>query len=293
MRFLAQDIGCISLIIRIFAVVNSQNTSTLSARILTMAVLCLLAVIPLRAQYRECLTHAFNLLRADSIDRAGEEFRRALKLSPDAPGNYVVHRELGKVYMAQGRYPEAVTEFNEVLQRQPADEETRLQRATCHIELQHARQALEDCRTLFQHATDTTTALRILFLQSAAHRLLRQYPQVDEDLQHILRMQPTNTAAQLLYAVNLADMGQPQESLNRLNLYVSAHPQDIEGLTARSRQLLRQHQPILAREDIDQAITLSPLSPELYLLQAEILDEMGKKDLARQARHRAHSLLKP
>lgn len=258
-----------------------------------ISVLCFLSVVPLRAQYRETLTHAFNLLRADSIDRAGEEFRRALDLSPDAPGNYVVRRELGKVYMAQGHYPEAVAEFDRVLQRQPSDEDTRLQRATCHIELQHARQALEDCRTLFQQAHDTTMAVRILFLQSAAHRQLRQYPQVSEDLMNILRMFPANTAAQLLYAVNLADMGQPQESLNRLNLYVSAHPQDVEGLTARSRLLLRQHQPILACEDIDQAIVLSPLSPELHLLQAEILDEMGKKDLARQARLRAQSLINP
>lgn len=237
-------------------------------------------------QYIDCLTRGYNHLHADSLPAARQCFERALRLRPEAPANHVVHRELGKIAMAEGKYAESIEHFDYTLQHNPLDQDARFQRATCHIELRHPQQALDDCQTLFLHATDTATAVRILFLQSAAHSQLRQYPQVGDDLTQILRMNPLNAGAQILYAVNLESLGQPQEAINRLNLYLSAHPTDVEALSARANMHLRQRHPYLAREDADFIVEISP-SPSAYLLRAKILDEIGEKRLAEADRKRA------
>lgn len=239
------------------------------------------------AEYRDCLTRAFNCLHADSLAQARKYMERALKLLPEAQGNQVLHRELGKIAMIEGKYGESIGHFDVVMRQSPMDLDTRLQRASCHIMLEHPQQALDDCRTLLQHTVDSAVAVKVLFLQSAAHRQLRQYPQVGEDLRNILRLDPRNSTAQLLQAMNLVELGQVQEGLNRLNLYVSAHPKDVEGLKARAEALLSQHQLILARADADEAISLKPGDAALYLLRAKILDEMGEKRLAKEDRRRA------
>lgn len=240
--------------------------------------------------YIDCLTRAYNHLHTDSLPQARQCFLQALKLRPEAPANYIIHRELGKIYLAEAKYHESTEEFNTVLRQYPADFEARRHRAVCALSLNHPQQALDDCRTLFRHATDTTSAVAILFLQAEAHRQLRQYPQVAADLDQILTMNPQNTGAQLLQAVNLQNLGQPQESLNRLNLYLAAHPHDVEALLARAELHLHQQHPILAREDADTAVTLSPASPSAYLIRAKILDEIGLKHLADQDRRKALQL---
>lgn len=228
-------------------------------------------------EYVDCLTRAFNYLHTDSLIPARQCLERALRLRPDAPGNYIVRSQLGQIAMTEGRYAEAVSEFDRVLRERPGEYDIRRLRATCYMERQMPQQALEDCRTLFRQTTDTTAAVEILFLQSAAHRQMRQYTQVGEDLQHILRLMPLNTSATLLYALNLESLGQPQEAINRLNLYVSAHPHDIEGLTARAQVLLRQGLKVLALEDVQTALRLEPHNPTLVALKRELTGKKCKK----------------
>lgn len=243
-------------------------------------------------EYKDCLTRAYNYLHIDSLALARKYMERALKLRPDAPGNNILHRELGKIAMIEGNYGESIAHFDLVIRQSPMDLDTRYQRASCHVMLEHPQQVLEDCRTLFQHATDTTLAVKVLFLQSAAHRQLRQYPQVGEDVRQILRFDPRNQTAQLLQAINLVELGQVQEGLNRLNLYVSVHPKDVEGLKARAEAFMVQKQYVLARADADEAIKIQPEHSSLYLLRAKILDEMGEKRLAKEDRKRAEAVLK-
>lgn len=241
-------------------------------------------------EYIDCLTRGYNHLHLDSLAAARKSFERALRLRPDAPATFILHRELGKIALAEGKFAESIGHFDHTLRLQPTDQEARFQRATCHIALQHPQQALDDCQTLFLHATDATTAIRILLLQSAAHQQLRQYPQVEADLMQILRMDPLHTGAQLLYAMNLEDLGQPQEALNRLNIYIHAHPTDAEALTARSRLHHKQRNLIQACEDLNEAISLLPSDASLYLQRAKIFDEMGEKRRAAADRQRATQL---
>ncbi|MCQ2205463.1 MAG: hypothetical protein MJZ43_01625 [Bacteroidaceae bacterium] len=240
--------------------------------------------------YADCLARAYSHLHADSLAQARQCFLRALQLRPEAPGNYILHRELGKIHLAEGKIHESIGEFDHVLRQFPTDKEARRHRAVCHLALQHPQAALDDCLALSQQALDTASTVEVLFLQAEAHRQLRHFPQVDADLSRILALAPLNANARLLQILNLEALGQPQEARNRLNLYLEGHPADVEALAARADFLLRHGYPLLAREDADLAIKLRPDVPSLYLLRAKISDEMGEKALSSRDRRTALKL---
>lgn len=228
-------------------------------------------------EYVDCLTRGFNHLHADSLAAARQCFERALKLRPDAPGNHVVRRQLAMISMSEGKYAESIDIFCTILRQHPTELDDRLNRATCYLSQEMPQQALDDCQTLLQHPLDTAMRIRTLFVQSYAHKQLRQYHRVNDDLCQILAMKPLLSGARLLHAINLAEIGQPKESLNQLNLYISAHPRDTEALLARARLYYGQHNFVQAREDLNEAIEIAPTDRELLQFRAKIIGEMGKK----------------
>ena len=86
-------------------------------------------------EYIDCLTRAFNHLHTDSLLQAQDLFERALRLRPDAPGNYVVEHNLGRIAMARGQWREAVNRLDKVLQSQPSMADAREDRAACYLQL--------------------------------------------------------------------------------------------------------------------------------------------------------------
>lgn len=238
-------------------------------------------------EYVDCLTRGFNHLHADSLVAARQCFERALRLRPDAPGNHIVRRQLAMISMAEGKYAASIEEFSIILRQHPAEHEDRLNRASCYLSQEMPQQALDDCQALLKHPLDTAMRIRVLLLQSYAHKQLRQYHQVNDDLCQILAMNPRISGAQLLYAINLAEIGQPKESLNQLNLYISAHPRDAEALQARARLFYDQHNLVQAREDLTEAIQVAPSDASLYRFRAKILGEIGEKRLSQADQQRA------
>ena len=183
--------------------------------------------------YNDCITRGFNALHTDSLKQAENYFQRALKIMPDAGGNAVLRHQLGRICMAREDYPNAISHFSDVLKNSPNKVDVRLDRASCYVESRAPQKALEDCRAIFLQTHDTLTAVRTLFIQSAAHTQLRQYQLVKDDLTKILKLDAQNTSVTILYALNMARMGQPNEALNRLNMYLSVNPEDEEAKRAR------------------------------------------------------------
>ena len=184
-------------------------------------------------EYANCLTRGFNALHTDSLKLAESYFQKALKIMPDRSGNDVLRHQLGRICMARTDYPAAIGYFTEILKRQPLKADVRLDRATCYLDGHLPQKALEDCQAIFNQTRDTLMAVRTLFIQSAAHTQLRQYQLVKEDLHKILKLDPQNKSVTILYALNLARLGQPNEALNRLNMYLSVNPDDEEAKVAR------------------------------------------------------------
>lgn len=240
--------------------------------------------------YNDCLKRALNALHRDSIDTAEKLFQKALELRPGAPSNYIVKHYLGRISMARMDYESASRQFSKILKERPLDREVRLDRASCYYELNNLRQALDDCQTILASEQNDEVRQQALFLRSAIYRKNRQADLAKSDLEEILRNNPNNTSAQLLIPLCLEDLGQPREALNRMNLFVAAHPEEAAGWVARAELEMRQNQPNAARADYDKAIQLSPNDPMLYIGRAKVLISLQHMGSARKDLNQAVAL---
>lgn len=231
-------------------------------------------------QYNDHLTRAFNALYRDSIRQAEVLLNEALKLRPNAPSNFIVRHYLGRIDMARGDFRKAIATFTVLLKDRPENREVRFDRASCYLEIKNSKAAIEDCNSIFKQELSKDERIKALFLRSACHTEERHPEMAKADLETILSIEANHESAQLLLALTYDQLGQPQEALNRLNLFVHAHPQSVEGLIARAELEEKLDMKAAARADYDQAITLSPQSPTAYVKRACLLLHMDLRHLA-------------
>lgn len=232
--------------------------------------------------YIDHLTRAFNALHADSLAEAERLFRLALKTRPEAPGNYVVRSYLGQIALSGNRRREAYAFFTEVLKEHPDAHDARYGRAVCLYEGGNLPAALSDCDALLCAVLSDDLRVRTLFLRSALRTQGREPGAARRDLEEILRMEPGNESAALLLACLFEDLGQPNEALNRLNLFLSAHPRHYDGLMARAGLEERLSMDLPARSDYDEAVRLRPDETLPYVGRARVLSRMGLHGAARK-----------
>ena len=164
-------------------------------------------------EYIDCLTRAFNHLHTDSLLQAQDLFERALRLRPDAPGNYVVEHNLGRIAMARAQWNEAVNRLNKVLQVQPAMSDAREDRATCYMEL-------------------------------AMYELARR------DYDNLLLQHPDDPHLLLLKAIALSRSAAPYDALDILDSLIADHPDNAEAYLVRAEIHFMLKQYGYARRDI-------------------------------------------
>lgn len=233
-------------------------------------------------QYKDNLTRAFNALYRDSLQVAESLLTEALKLRPQAPGNYIVRHYLGKIAMAHGQYRKAIGLFTELLKEHTNNIDIRFDRASCYLEIQNAKAAMLDCEAIQRQQLNQEQRHRLLFLRSAVHTAERHPEKAKLDLEEILREDSDNESALILLALVYEDLGQHAEALHRLDIFVGTHPQSVDGLLARAEMAERQNMYEAARADYDKAIQLQPDNATLYTHRARLLEKM---DLPRQAQN--------
>lgn len=235
--------------------------------------------------YVDHLRRAFNALHADSLSEAESLFNQALKLRPNAPGNHVIKYNLGLVDMARGKNVDAVKMLTEVIKTYPNYYVARLARAEANLQLGRAQEAVEDAEQVLDktHFDGVTPALleRARFVRAAARYQLRLFADAHADLRMLLTDNPQHTNAQVLDALTLQQLGQPKESLNQLNLIVSAHPDNVDALSARAAVEAELNMHAMARADYDALIKLQPRESSYYIERAKMLIHLGEKKAAR------------
>lgn len=244
--------------------------------------------------YVDHLRRAFNALHTDSLDEADRRFHAALKLRPDAPGNYIVYYNLALIDLSKGRGSQAVKQLTDIINTHPDYYAARLARAEANLQLAHCKEAISDAETLLSQPElkriSTDILWRARFVRAAARYELRLYPDARADLQQLLRERPASENARILEALTLQRMGQPNEALNRLNIIVASNPQSIDALTTRAAVLAELGKPALARADYDALIALQPNESAHYIERARMLVRTGDKSGARRDLDRAISL---
>ncbi len=236
-------------------------------------------------KYVDNLRRAFNALHTDSLAEAEALFKEALKLRPTAPGNHVIKYNLGLVDMARGNNVEAVKKLTEIIKSYPNYFDARLARAEANLQLNRTNEAIDDAQQVLdkqQYEGITPDIVeRARFIRAAARYQLRLYADAHADLQVIMGDNPQNVNAQVLDALVLQQMGRPKEALNRLNLIVAAHPDNLDALSTRATVESELNLNALARADYDTLINKQPDESGYYIERAKALIRLGEKKAAR------------
>ena len=231
--------------------------------------------------YADHLVRAFNALHADSLEEARKQFRDAISTRPDAPGNYIIRHNLGRIALAQGRYDEAVKLLTQVLKEQPDNPEVRADRANAALSSGNATMAIDDCNVLLQRTLVNERRAQVFFMRAAAQMQQRNAPAARADLETVLKLTPDNENAALLLLMTLRDEGRKQEALARLNDFVAQHPKNADAYALRAEMLAADGKHALARADYDTAIKLDAERGDLYTARAEVLIAMDEHAAAR------------
>lgn len=236
-------------------------------------------------QYIDYIRRGFNALYADSLDEAEDLLNAAVKLRPDAPGNYVLRYNLGLIDVSRGHYDKAVSKFDLILKNYPDHYDARIARAESNLQLGKAAEAIEDANVMLPilHSDDFPPEIqeRALFVKAAANYQLRLYVEACSILETLLKRNPSKENARILEALCLEHMGQPKEALNRLNFIVAANPQSIDALSTRAAVESGLELNALARADYDRLIEMEPNESEFYIERARVLIRLDEKTAAR------------
>lgn len=241
-------------------------------------------------QYKDNLTRAFNALYRDSISQAERLFNEALKLRPNAPSNPIVKHYLARISMARCQYRQAISQLTPLIKDQPENRQLRFDRGSCYLEIKNTKAAMEDCNVIFHGELSQEERIKALFLRSAVYTESRHPDKAKFDLEEILSLDHDNESAMLLLAFAYKDIGQPQEALNRLNLFVASHSQSVDGLIARAELEEELKMDDAARADYDKAIGIAPQNVSLYISRAKLLLRLGLQTLAQHDLKKAVSL---
>lgn len=229
--------------------------------------------------YIDCLTRAFNALSRGALDDAESLLSRALDLRPDAPSNYVVRHNLGKIAMARGHWDAAERLLAAALNAQPRHTALRLDHAKACYEAGHLPRCMDDTALLIDFlCTDSTTEdalTEALMLRAACHDRTGRKDLAVNDLRRILNSHPADTTAALLLAITEAERHELSErydaAADAYTTAIALTPRDGTLYAARARCYAKRRQRGLARKDLETArdcgLSLGELQPIYDLIR--------------------------
>ena len=238
-------------------------------------------------RYRQLVRDGISAMEADSLERAEQLLRDALRADPTAQGNAILWGHLAAIAERTGREHEALEAYVIALGLSPETPALLLGRASLYLKLGNNERAQTDYTTLLEQWTDHPEAL---LLRGYVRQRLRQYRDARTDYEHLLRLQPDHEQALLgLALVNDADL-RPREAMENVSRVIEVYPDHADAYALRAGMEVERQQYELAELDYAEAIRLSPNNPSLYLARAHFFMKMKRKREARADAQRAAQL---
>lgn len=218
-----------------------------------------------------------QLLQNESPQLALAQLKKYLESYPDAVG---VRQFYARTLMVQKQYPEARTEFQRLLERQPENAELAFAVALISLELGELERAEKELQqALVKGMKDEDTVYYYLGQLSEVKKndeeALQNYRKVQEG-EHVY-------AARLRAAYLIYKGGNLEEAREYLHQNVAQSNQQRVQLIMVESQLLREaKQPDAAYQILAQELEKLPNHPELLYATAMMADQIGKHEIFEQ-----------
>lgn len=237
--------------------------------------------------YKELSEAALDYTAKDSLQKAEELFKEALKLEPTNPHNALLFSNLGTVQRRMGHNEDAIESYTYALNLSSKTVPILLNRASLHMEMGNQDRAyLDYCNVLDLNKNNDEALLYRAYI----YMKRRDYKAAELDYKRLLQLQPESKNGRLGLATLYQKMKKYRESLDLISKLVTEYSNDAVMYIARADVERDMQHPDLALLDLDRAIELDASSIEAYLMRGEIYLEQKKKGLAKADFEKAVSL---
>lgn len=257
-------------------------------RRLILITLCGFCLSGLSAQdYNRLVEEAMACAQADSLARAEQLFREALKLDPSNARNALLFSNLGTVLKRQGKADEAIEAYTMALNITPYATAILLNRAALYLDKGLLEKAYIDyCNVIDLIPEEKEARLFRAYIYMQRH----QYKEARIDYNVLVGKDMKNKPARIGLAILDQKEGKFISARDRLNQLVEEYPQDASLLKMRANIELEQEFLDVALLDLEAAAELDPKDADVYVMMGDIYVRQKKKQQAREAYGRAIEL---
>lgn len=245
-----------------------------------IAWLATLCIAPVSAQtYNELAERAIEAIEQDSLEKAEELIREALRLEPKNEHNALLFSNLGTIQRRQRKYEQALESYSFSLNFAPLSVPLLMNRATLLMEMGREEEARIDYSLVLDKAPDNREAL---LMRAFIYMQQRNYPFARADYRRLLQLDPSHYNGRLGLATLEQKEKKPEAALEILNSLIAEHTDDAVLYIARAgveHDLLHTE---LAMMDLEEAIRLNESLPEAYLMRGQIYLDQKKKEQAKR-----------
>ncbi|XP_076234299.1 RNA polymerase II-associated protein spaghetti [Calliopsis andreniformis] len=122
------------------------------------------------------------------------------------------HKNEGNIFVQQQKWAEAIGCYNQAIKAFPYDAVFYANRALCHLKLDNFYSAESDCCSAIQL---DGTYVKAYHRRATARMNLKQYKEAEQDLETILKLEPSNKEAKLML-IQIKDKNKIADSVNTL-----------------------------------------------------------------------------
>ena len=258
-------------------------------KLIWLIFLAALLALPTFAQdrYSELVEKAMEYTKLDSLVQAEELYREALKLDPNNARNALLFSNLGTVLNRQGRREEAIEAYTFALNITPYSTAMLLNRAALYLDSGLFDKAYIDYCNVIDLIPEETEA-RIMRAYIYIRR--RDYMDARIDYNVVLSNDGTNKTARLGVAILDEKEGRFKAAADGISLLITEYPDDPSLLKMRANIYIEQGYNDLALLDLEEAASLDPSDPDIFLTMGDTCLKLKLKSEARNAYEKAISL---
>lgn len=245
-------------------------------------------IAELNAQtYEEYVTLSFDYIEQDSLKKAEEAIKNALKLEPGNPGNGLLLGNLGTIQRQQGKPQEAEQSYTIGLGFIPNNLSLLNSRASLYAEMAEYDKAIDDYTSIIYQEAENEDA----YYQRALCRLMNSDTLGARlDLEQIDKFNPQSAKSRLGMAYVYKAQRMWREASELYDALIKRNPNSASLYRERAEVFYLSSRMGAALADIDKSISLSPRDPYSYILRAQIRYARKDKEFARRDLNQALEL---
>lgn len=232
-----------------------------------------------QTSYESYIDQAFVAIEQDSLSKAENLFKQALRMSPTDYRNSLVHSNIGRLQERRGDTQHALDSYTQALNITPLAVPILKMRADLYLSLGNLSKACFDYGKIIDVDPNNTEALQYL---GYIYTKQRDYAKAKTHYERLLSLDQDNYAGELGVVILFQECGKLADAMSRITLLIEKYPDRAELYSVRAEMESEAKQTELALMDLDHAIALDPQNANLVITRAYIYKESGNKARARK-----------